>query len=211
METRKDIGDAMHIVVSELKKRNINLINFNAIELFARAGDWQTTEYADKVKSLDAWEINTEFEENLRKNLPRANIKIIDSIKELQKPEENLKKYDFIVVDNPQNCYGEDNEYCEHFDTLPNITKLIDKRAIVVFNINCHPYDYENNFNWKNRRNEFYNLKDTNDISLDFFKEFYTNFFKKRKLKTKFCFNVGRENRDNITFIHYLVFYLEKD
>jgi len=55
-----------------------------ALEIFAREGDWQTQAYADKVKSLEAWEINPAFESALRKNLPGAKILITDSIEELE-------------------------------------------------------------------------------------------------------------------------------
>jgi hypothetical protein len=48
----------------------------------------------------------------------------------------NFSKYDFIVVDNPQNCYGPKLKYCEHFEVIPKIARLLDKEGIIIFDIN---------------------------------------------------------------------------
>ena len=35
------------------------------------------------------------------------------------------------------------NMYCEHFDVIKNIYKIINKESIIIFNVNRHPFDYE--------------------------------------------------------------------
>lgn len=198
-------GQAMKKILRILKKKDIDLLSMRALEVFAREGDWQTIAYLDQVKSLDAWEINPVFKEGLRKNLPKAKIKITDSVKEIRK-KEHFEKYDFIVIDNPQNCYGPNNEYCEHFDLIPEIARLLNKKGIIIFNINKEPFDFEKFPNWRRRRTKFYGRKNTNKLSVQWLLDFYKNLFKKFGYSTKFCFNVLRAHH-----LHYLVYFLQRE
>ena len=91
-------GEAMKNIVSWIKSKNISLGDMSALEFFAREGDWQTVEYCHEVKSLDAWEIDSQFKAALLRNLPNANITIGDSY-ELAKIKENHEKFNFIVID----------------------------------------------------------------------------------------------------------------
>ena len=113
----------------ELEKRNVVLKKLNALEIFARDGTWQTTFYANKVKTLEVGEVDPSWEKNLRKNLPTAKVRILDSIKNIQ-TYEKLSKFNLIMIDNPMNIYGNENEniqnnYCEHFDVIKNIDKMM--------------------------------------------------------------------------------------
>ena len=72
-------------------------------------------------------EIDEKFETKLKLNLRNANIKIVDSFKYADICQ---KKYDFIVFDNPQMCFGVEDEYCEHFDALDKIYKLGKKKQL---------------------------------------------------------------------------------
>lgn len=44
----------------------------DALEVFAREGDWVTYKYAPYVKSVEAWEINPSYLPKLQTNIPKA-------------------------------------------------------------------------------------------------------------------------------------------
>lgn len=203
-------GQAMKKILEILERKSIDLSKMQALEVFGREGDWQTVVYADKVKSLDVWEIDPIFEKGLRKNLPKANIKIVDSIQEIKK-RQHFSKYEFIVIDNAQNCYGPKNRYCEHFDVIPNIAKLLNKKGIIIFNINKEPFDFEKFPHWQKRRSRFYNTKNTTKLTIDWLLDFYKEIFKKFGYLTRFCFNISRNDYKHNDYLHYLVYLLEKN
>lgn len=168
------------------EEQNIVLKDKFALDFFAREGDWQTAFYAKKVKKVVAWEINPKFEEKLYKNLPlTAEITIGDSFK-LALSE--TRKFDMIVIDNPQGCFGEENFYCEHFEALSFIPKLLKKDGILVFNVKLKPWNYNDNFIWQKRRNEFYKLNDCSNLTQDFVLEFYKDLFLFYNLSSEFEF-----------------------
>jgi 16S rRNA G966 N2-methylase RsmD len=200
---------ATNELISKLEDKKINLINYNTIELFGRDGSWQTQLFANKVKNIEVWEINEEFKEKLKENLPNSKIKIIDSIKTL-KEKETFQSFDLILIDNPNNTYGPDGEYCEHFDILKNIIKLFDKKAIIVFNVNRKPFNYFKFPEWKDRREKFYENKNTDEMSIKQLLIFYEKYFEKMGLKTIFSINVIRVLFEEIDTNHYFAFLLTK-
>jgi hypothetical protein len=205
----QDRGMGMRQLCARLVAQGVDLSCFDALELFARAGDWQTTEYASKVRSLEAWEIDPSFLPKLQKNIPSAQIKILDSIRELEeKSADLLPTANFIVIDNPQNCYGENSIYCEHFDVFKNLKKIIKKESIVIFNVNRKPFLYENFPNWKKRREEFYQCKNTEELSVDFLLDFYEQYFSSIDFIVKDKFSLFRESFSGIDYLYYLVFTL---
>ncbi len=201
-------GPAMKKVVNELKLRGVDLSKMRALEVFAREGDWHTQSYVNKVGSLEAWEIDPKFKKGLSKNLPKAKIVITDSIKEINK-KKNFSKYDFIVVDNPQYCYGPNLKYCEHFEVIPKIAKLLEKQGIIIFNINRQPFGFDELHLWQKRREEFYKLKDTSNISIKFLLNFYKKLFLNFGYRTKFSFNMVRGTKAKGNYLHYLAFHLK--
>ena len=140
-----------------------NMSRLRALDFFAREGDWQTQSYADKILSLDAWEINPDYEPALRKNLPMANVTIGDSYA-LAKLPENQGRFDFIFIDNPGGGIFGDG-HCEHFDALELVPLLLDQDGYVVFNVNMKPFDYGKDPAWKAAREEYYGVDDASDLS----------------------------------------------
>ena len=197
----------MNAVITFLEKR-VDIAKLNALEVFGRAGDWHTTVYANRVKSLQVWEIDKKWKNILKKNLPNAKIKILDSIKTIV---ENLEpsKFDLIVIDNPMTTFGtkkEPNLYCEHFDFIKNIGNIIDKEAIIIFNINKNPFNYDEFPEWKKRREKFYGRKRTSKLSPRFLIKFYKKLFLKNGYKTVFQKLFRREEH-----LDYFVFFLRKN
>lgn len=165
---------AIRKIIEDLTHHNIDLKNLSVLDFFAREGDWQTKVIADKVKVIHAWEVNPEFEENLKKNLPNAKIKIGDSFSFCKNSDE---RFDLIILDNPQGCFGINQDKCEHFDALPEILNLLNNQSIVIFNVKTEPFDYHKHEKWQSRRNDFYQRQDCSNLDKEFSFNFYKNYF----------------------------------
>jgi hypothetical protein len=195
----------MRLVCLELERRGFALSEARALEFFAREGDWQALAYADRVSSLEAWEIDARHEAGLRTNLPRAAVRIVDSILHAARVE-NQGRFDFVVLDNPQGCFGPDARYCEHFDALEATFGLLSERAVVVFNVNRAPFDFRFFPAWRALRAEYYGVADTERLGTDFLLAFYRRLFERRGFVAAFGFEVPR----NAGYLSYLAFRLRR-
>ena len=122
----------MCALVADLKRRGVVLARLRALDVFGGHGRTQTVDFAAEVASLEAWEVCARKEESLRRNLPNAEIKIVDSFVEIKTTD---RKFGFIVVDAPNALFGENDERCEHFDLFADVMRLADPPAIVVLNV----------------------------------------------------------------------------
>jgi len=106
----------------------------------------------------------------------------------------------------------EDNvgKYCEHFDIIQNIRKLIGEKALVIFNVNRKPFNYSKFPSWKKRRDKFYGNRNTDDMLIDELLTFYEDLFKKMGFETIFNLNVVRVLYDGIDTNHYFAFMLTR-
>jgi hypothetical protein len=122
----------MQCVLAGLRTRGIRLCRLDALEVFAFEGAWHTRDYARRVRSLEAWEIEPACEDKLRANLPQAVIKIVDSYAEIRTTP---KKFGLVVVDNPFSVYGPGDSYCEHFPLFPAVFRVLKNEAVLVLNV----------------------------------------------------------------------------
>ncbi len=120
----------MRKLIREIVKTR-HLERLEAIELFARAGNWHTTDYKDYVSQLDAWEIEGVWENDLRKNLPRAEIKIIDTYSEIKTTP---KKFNLVISDNSMSVFG-DGRFCEHFELFPDVFRIMQEKSVLILNV----------------------------------------------------------------------------
>lgn len=121
--------EPFQIVMRKMRRKGINMSEFDALEVFGYTGEYHTMLYAPCVRSLEVWEIDGTCEAQLRRNLPSAAIKITDSYREITLTQ---KKFDLIVVDNPVPIIG---GHCEHFDLFPNIFKITGEKAILIIDV----------------------------------------------------------------------------
>jgi hypothetical protein len=61
------IDGAFLKLFKKLEEKNVKFSTMKAIELFSRDGTLHTKYYANKIASLDAWEIDTQWELNYKK------------------------------------------------------------------------------------------------------------------------------------------------
>jgi hypothetical protein len=164
-------------VLARMQQQGIDISKRQALEAFARRGDWHTVDYAPKVAHVTAWEIDPGFEKDLRRKLPNGTVKITDSYQEMQTTD---KKFDFIVLDAPLVPHG---GHVEHFDLFPAVFRFIPDSAVLI--INLVPYvdtkwSYPLPFTEMHlkRRAEFYQTDHPENLSFDEMMETY-----KRQLK----------------------------
>jgi hypothetical protein len=202
----------MNHVIDFLKSKDIHLEKLHAIEIFGGTGKTDTI-LAKNVKAFEIWEIDQKLKPQLEKSFPNAKIKICDSI-EILNESQKIRKSDLILIDNPMSVFGMEKNsvaYCEHFDVIKNIEKLIDKEAIVIFLVNKKPFFSKKlkkkNILWRKRRQEFYGKVDTDNMSIQFLTSFYTELFKSLGLQTVFVNSIPRHN----PHLDYFIFLLRKN
>jgi len=149
----------------------------SSLELFGAKGELHTKDYAHKVASLEVWEINPRNEAALRRNLSMADVKITNSYDEIKKTQ---KKYDLIVIDNPDGMHG---EHCEHFDLFPDVFQIAKDQAILLIDVipgfskaesgNRPPLFNEAQLA---RRKAFYESNHPENVSFDEMTKAYSNF-----------------------------------
>ena len=206
----------MNINLTQTSLSNIfsninNLSSKSVLDVFAREGDWQTEFLVDKVKSIEGWEINYEFVTNLKRNFPMIKSVLRDSIEHVNNiNEKDVDKFDIVMIDNGMNCYGVNDVYCEHFDLIHNIHKFFNDEVYVVLNVAKSPFNYNNFPNWIKRREEFYKINSTENISLEFLMEFYKNIFLKNNFKCKNLYIEPRELHNDNLYLYHFCFKLEK-
>jgi hypothetical protein len=119
-------------IFRELAQRGVRLNELHALELFAHSGFLHTKDYLPQVASLEAWEIDPRYEKPLRHNLPRAEVKITDSYREIRRTP---RKYSLIVVDAPDCVHGDTKQYCEHFGILPEVFRVAQDSTVLILNV----------------------------------------------------------------------------
>ena len=199
-------------VLDFLKTKSIMLEKLNAIEIFGGTGQ-NDVAVAVSVKTFEIWEIDGKLKPELEKKFPNAKIEICNSVDRLNQYQ-NTSKFDLIMIDNPISVFGagkNSSEYCEHFDMIKNVGKLIDKEAIVIFLINKKPFFFnklkKKNELWRKRRQEFYGNINTNNMSIPFLTSFYTELFRNMGLTTIFTNSIPRHN----PHLDYFIFMLRKN
>lgn len=195
-------GEAMARICARLKAEGVDMRSLAALDFFAREGDWQAVVYAREVGSLEAWEINPDFLPGLRRNLPGATLRIVDSYAHGVTTDE---RFDFVVLDNPQATFGPEERYCEHFEALPVALRLLRPGAFLIFNVNWSPFDFDAHPEWQRRRAAFYGIAETSRLSpTKFLLPFYANYFAARGFRTLQSFVQPR----NDEYLAYAVFRL---
>lgn len=197
---------SIEIVFSKIEKKGIDLKKVNALQTFGGSGNGMERFYKDKVKQLEVWEIEKSFEEQLRKNLPRATIKITDSFKEIT---QTMKKFNMILIDNPMSVFG---EHCEHFDMFMESFHIMKDECIVVLDIipsledRGIEFDYLCSNEHLLARKLFYRTNSPKNITIEKMLETYKEIAINKGYDIRWYFTEERSGN----FIQYLVLNLKK-
>jgi len=177
----------------------------DALEVFGYDGSFHTQDYVQKVNSLEVWEIDETCFDALRKNLPSAEVKVVDSFIEINRTR---KSFDLIVIDNPTSTFG---KHCEHFSLFPDVFRVLKQDGILIVNVIPFidpqvkikmPYLF-NDMQLK-MREDFYKTSNPENISFDFMLDVY------RRLAQHVGFEMTDSFEIKRTFVHYLVMKFEK-
>ncbi len=192
-------------VLEELKRREIQPETLRVLEVFGRDGVDHTTTYADKVKSLEVWEIDRNRRPQLEKNLPDAEVRIVDSYDEI---ETTTTKYDLIILDNPIGIYS---NHCDHFDFFPDpLFRVTSDEALFIVNVipDIDPMTQKifPNLDEKylEKRADFYDADDPAHISMKQMVDTYKRFIEFHDYHMLWSFYVERSK------VYYLVFRIKR-
>jgi len=157
---------SMQKIFRELARRGVDTSRMRALEVYGAKGELHTQDYARQVGSLEVWESKAELEPDLRRNLPGAMVRIVDSYRQIR---ETREKFDLVVVDNP--AFTHDG-HVEHFDLFPHVLRILRTPGVLIVNVlptagpslrSRFPSLF-NNLHLR-RREEFYGASDPGDIS----------------------------------------------
>lgn len=195
----------MQKVLRGLRARGIDLGSLHALELFGGSGGFHTVDYADKVASLEVWEIDLQLEDSLRSNLPRATIRIADCYEEIKRTP---RRFDLLVVDNQMSIHG---EHCEHFDLFPDLFRVANDEAILLLDVIPHAtaaalkkFPYLFNEEQRQRRSKFYNLATADNLSWDEIISAYRERAERAGFEIEWSFMVRRH------FVYYLALKISR-
>ena len=200
---RKMVTSPMDRVIEMLRQKGVEVGLLRALEMFAARGEIHTRDYAQLVRSIDAWEIDGSLQAELQQNVPEAHVSIGDAYAMLR---ESAKSYDLIVIDNPLSMHG---EHCEHFDVFPDVFSILSSGGVLVFNVvpaiddrvrEMYPYMFSEEHLAK--RTAFYARSDVETIELEELKKHYVGLAERAGRRVEWCESVQRN------FLHYMILRL---
>jgi hypothetical protein len=155
-------------LMRELNSHNIDIKKFRVLDLFAGHGAQTTKDTFHLAGSLEAWEINPAFEQDLRRNLPGATVKIVDTYYNIKLTDQ---KYDMVIADT---WVREFEGHCEHFELFPDIFRILKPFSILIFNVMSEIYSpgYLTESH-KKKRGDFYNVSDPYTIPANYMAQQY--------------------------------------
>ena len=166
----------------ELKRRGVKLDSLHALDLFAGTGNTITRDYGPFVKSLEAWEIEPSYEPELRKNLPRAQVRIVDSFEQLANTESRVG---LVVADTWTEMFA---GHCEHFELFPKVFRVLDDSAALILNIMPEWKVGQYQIEHLRRRRDFYQRENVANIPIDSMVEVYKNLARQNGFEVRWWF-----------------------
>lgn len=195
-------------LLRELGERGVDVAALDALEIFGRDGLDHTTTYADRVRTLEVWEINETHHPRLRANLPKASIRIVDSYEEIARTP---KRFDFVVIDNAIGTYG---LHCDHFGLFPDkVFAIARDRCVIAVNVipridrgTLKHFPDLLGDEYLERRGSFYGASDARHISMDRMIDAYRGFAGRNGFRLAWSFHIKRSDAG----VHYLVLGVER-
>lgn len=162
--------------------QNNYIQNKSVLEAFANTGEHQAPAYYPYASYYEAWEITPALAAQINGNLPKAVVKVTNSMEEINR---TTRQFDVMVFDSHMGIFG--GVYCEHFDILPHCFRAANNEVLILMNV--MPYaeakwkaQYPTVFDAAHleRRKQFYGeALDVNHCTYDEMIAFYKQFFLK--------------------------------
>lgn len=193
--------------IKRIEEKGVSLSDMDALEVFGGNGKSVDRYFIDKVKRLDVWEIDQNREIELKNNLPKANIKIVDSFDEIKKTK---NKYDIILMDNPMAMFG---SHCEHFDMFIHIFNILKDEGIIILDLIPKLEDMPIEFEYLTGdmhllcRKLFYRTETPLNIPIKDMISIYEDIINKKGYMIEWNFTEERSK----DFIYYLVLKIKKN
>ena len=115
-----------------LKRHGLDTSRMRALDMFAGNGTQQVLCYSAAVQSLEAWELDPDLAQQLKRNVAKAVVRAVDSYRQLAVCE---SKFDLIFIDAPTYIYGPGNKYCEHLMLFPGVLSLCSDEAVLLLTV----------------------------------------------------------------------------
>src|SRR5262245_26056132 len=162
-------------LMRDLRRHGFDLAHARTLEMFGGTGALYTTDYVPHVGSLEVWEIDQNLAPELRRNLSRATIKIVDSFEELRLTKD---KFDLVFIDPPYRMF---DGHCEHFDLFPEVFRILNNFCVLVLcNVRLDVVMRELYSDEHLKRRElFYRVSDATRVSVDQMLEVYKDLAKR--------------------------------
>lgn len=195
----------------ELKEK-YQIGDLRAIELYGGDGHTLSNKMAEESVSFIGYDINPEKEEGFKKNVVNGEFRCGDSVKLLTTMQEGeIGTFNLISTDAPICCYGEN--YCEHFEILNYVYKLMKKgeKVLCVFPVVPKPYDTDKaeNGEWMKRRAQFYGTEER-DLDLDKTFGVYDALFENQNLQVLERRYTCREYRNGVDWMYEYMYVAER-
>jgi len=201
------IIDNIYSVVDEMIKtaNKNNILELHALELFCGDGKHYSAKFSKYCKSFTGCDIDEQNESMFYKNIPCGEFIEGDSVVMVKTSYFTKldKNFNIISMDAPLCIFG--NSYCEHFDIITQMKRLITTKCIIAFNIVMQPYTPSGGMNpkWIERRNKFYNTNDSLNLDLDYVFHFYCELFKSQDIIVHEMHIMPRAKKDKIDFLYF--------
>ena len=147
-------------VMRELRRRGVDPSSLQALEVFGHVGKMVTVDYASAVAGLEVWEIEQQFETELRRNVPQACVRIVDSYVQLRL---TTRKFGLVVVDNGAMC----GKHYEHFGVFPDVFRVLEDFAVLILNVVPEVYVQDAMTSEHHRRRQDFYERDPNHVPLE--------------------------------------------
>ena len=186
--------------------------SMKCIELFARTGDWHTKELFKGCEDITLLEIDDKYKSELSSNFPFAKIHIEDSIvwsSRILPNNSNYQSYNLVSIDNPLGVFGK--SYCENFNIIENVHKLLSDESILLINIVPTPYG-DTDRDWQAIRGKFFGIHpfEASKLNFETILKRYKTILNETGLDIEDYEYICREYANDIDYFYYLCLKLKR-
>lgn len=180
----------------------------DAVELFAGNGHLYTALLARHCRSVLGCDVEPRHQAAFERNVCGGTFVCRDSVQWLEALDIGVNTWHIVSVDNPLGIFGP-RPYCEHFDVVPHLHKIVRPKSVVALNIVRKPYSYDIHPEWQQRRADFYG-RPSAELRADWTVKYYETLLARQGLQVHSPRLVCREVDDGRDYFHMFVATVER-